>query len=62
MYDFILVLFLLIFIYWLIPLILIIIGLTRLKSNPKSAKTNLIIAGVMLLIGGGVCGFLMNLG
>jgi hypothetical protein len=62
MYDFILVLFLLIFIYWLIPLILIIIGLTRLKSNPKSAKKNLIIAGVMLLIGGGVCGFLMNLG
>ena len=46
--------------YWLTPIILIIVGLTQLKSNPKSAKTNLIIAAVMLTVGFGFCGLLIG--
>ena len=45
--------------YWLTPLILIIFGLTRLKSKPENAKNILIIAAVMLLVGVGFCGALL---
>lgn len=45
--------------YWTTPLILTIIGLTRLKSRPENAKMLLIIAAVMLVIGVGVCGAIL---
>lgn len=45
--------------FWLIPVIMLIVGLTRLKSRPKNAKTLIIIAGVWLVIGGGACGAMM---
>lgn len=46
--------------YWLIPLVLIVVGLTRLKSRPENAKTLLIIAAVMLIVGLGFCGLILN--
>lgn len=46
--------------YWLTPLVLIIVGLTRLKSKPENAKTLLIIAAIMLVVGIGFCGILMS--
>ncbi|MBC7641764.1 MAG: hypothetical protein H7174_05410 [Flavobacterium sp.] len=46
--------------YWLTPLILIIFGLTRLKSKPENAKNLLIIAAVMLVVGAGFCGALLS--
>jgi hypothetical protein len=58
--DGFMILILLIIMYWLTPILLIIVGLTQLKSNPKSAKTNLIIAAVMLTVGFGFCGLLMG--
>jgi hypothetical protein len=58
--DGFMVLMFIIIMYWLSPIILIILGLTQLKSNPKSAKINLIIAGVMLTIGFGFCGLLLG--
>ena len=54
------ILILLVLIYWLTPLILIIIGLAMLKSKPKSAKVLFIIAGTMLVVGLGFCGLLMS--
>lgn len=56
------ILFLILISYWLTPIILIIIGFTRLKSNPQSAKSLFIYAGIILTIGIGVCGYLMNIG
>ncbi len=41
-------------------IIMLIIGLRRLKSKPESAKKLLIIAGIYFLIGGGICGSLLN--
>lgn len=41
-------------------IILLILGLTRLKSRPESAKKLLIAAGIYFLIGGGICGSLLN--
>ena len=38
------------------------IGLSYLKSKPKKAKTLLIIAGVYLVIGTGICGSLLYAG
>jgi hypothetical protein len=35
-------------------------GMKRRKTNPESAKTLLIIAGIYFLIGGGVCGALLS--
>ena len=46
--------------YWLTPLILIILGLTRLKSKPENAKNFLIISVVMLVVGAGFCGALLS--
>ena len=58
--DGLLALILLTIMYWLTPIILIIVGLAQLNSNPKSAKTNLIIAAVMLTVGFGFCGLLIG--
>ncbi|MDN5215813.1 hypothetical protein QQ020_27290 [Fulvivirgaceae bacterium BMA12] len=41
-------------------IIMLIIGLRRLKTKPESAKTLLIIAGIYFLIGGGICGSLLT--
>jgi len=50
----------LVLLYWLIPIILLIVGLVRLKSRPESAKKLLIAAGILLLVGAGVCGALLS--
>ncbi|MFK7773348.1 MAG: hypothetical protein AB8F94_14465 [Saprospiraceae bacterium] len=47
-------------IFWSIPVIILIVGLTRLKSRPKNAKTLIIIAGVWLVVGGGACGAMLS--
>ncbi len=46
--------------YWLSILVLFIIGLTRLRSRPDNAKKLLILSGILLLIGTGICGLLMR--
>jgi len=44
-----------------IPAILmLILGLSRLNTRPEHAKKLLIAAGIYFLIGGGICGGLMN--
>lgn len=45
--------------YWITPIVLLIIGLSRLKSKPENAKTLLIISAVMLVVGIGVCGAML---
>jgi hypothetical protein len=49
----------LVLLYWLIPIILLIVGLVRIKSRPENAKKLLIAAGVLLLVGAGVCGAIL---
>lgn len=56
----ILLLIIIVFGYWLTPLILIILGLTRLKSRPENAKTLLVISAVMLIVGAGFCGIILS--
>lgn len=46
--------------YWITPIILIIVGIVRLKKKPENAKKLFIIASVMFLVGGGVCSFLLT--
>jgi membrane-bound ClpP family serine protease len=41
-------------------IILLILGLTRMKSRPENAKKLLIAAGIYFLIGAGVCGSLLT--
>lgn len=41
-------------------IIMLIIGLTRLKSRPDNAKKLLIAAGIYFVIGGGICGALLT--
>lgn len=41
-------------------IIILIIGLTRLKSRPENAKKLLIAAAIYFLIGGGICGLLLT--
>jgi hypothetical protein len=41
-------------------IVLLILGLRRLKSRPENAKKLLIAAGVYLLIGSGICGVLLT--
>lgn len=53
-------LLILIFLYWLTPLVLIIVGLVKWRSKPRTAKICLIVAGIMLLVGLGFCGILIN--
>lgn len=52
-------LLLLIALAWIIPIVILIVGLTRLKTRPKNAKILLIISGIWLLIGIGFCGTMM---
>ncbi|MGB1243235.1 MAG: hypothetical protein ACPG49_11980 [Chitinophagales bacterium] len=47
--------------FWLIPIVMFIIGLVRLKKKPKSAKILLIISGIWLVVGGGWCGGLLGM-
>jgi len=58
--DGIAILIFLVLLYWLIPIILLIVGLVRIKSRPENAKKLLIAAGVLLLVGAGVCGALLS--
>lgn len=55
--DFLIVLFA---IFWLIPIVMLIVGLTRLKSRPQNAKILLIVSGIWLVVGLGCCGGLMG--
>lgn len=41
-------------------IIMIILGLNRLKTRPENAKKLLIAAGIYFLIGGGICGALLT--
>lgn len=57
------ILFLIITIYLVFhtpAIILLILGLTRLKSRPENAKKLLIAAGIYFLIGGGICGAILS--
>jgi len=57
------IVFLVIIIYLIchIPaIILLILGLYRLKKRPENAKKLLIAASVYFLIGGGICGNLLG--
>ena len=42
------------------PLILLLIGLSRRKTNPDTAKKFYIAAVVYLIVSGGICASLMN--
>lgn len=54
-------LFLLVYLVLHIPaIILLVLGLKRLKTRPENAKILLIIAGIYFLIGGGICGALLT--
>ena len=46
--------------YWLIPITLLIVGLVRIKSRPENAKKLLIGAGILFLVGAGICGALIS--
>ncbi len=50
----------LVLLYWLIPISLLITGLVRIKSRPENAKKLLIAAGILILVGAGVCGALLS--
>jgi hypothetical protein len=41
-------------------IIMLIIGLNRLKTRPENAKKLLIAASIYFLIGGGICGALLT--
>jgi len=41
-------------------IILLILGLSRLKSKPENARWLLIAAGIYFLIGGGICGTILS--
>ena len=41
-------------------IILLILGLSRLKKRPENAKTLLIISALYFLIGAGICGALLS--
>jgi len=41
-------------------IILLILGLSRLKTRPENAKNLLIAAGIYFLIGAGICGAMLT--
>jgi hypothetical protein len=41
-------------------IIMLILGLNRLKTRPENAKKLLIAAGIYFIIGGGICGALLT--
>lgn len=41
-------------------IIMLIIGLNRLRTRPENAKKLLIAAGIYFLIGGGICGAMLT--
>lgn len=41
-------------------IIMLIIGLRRLRTKPENAKKLLIAAGIYFLVGGGICGRLLS--
>lgn len=41
-------------------IIMLIIGLVRLKTRPENAKRLLIAAGIYFLVGGGICGAMLS--
>jgi hypothetical protein len=41
-------------------IIMLILGINRLKTRPGNAKKLLIAAGIYFLIGGGICGSLLT--
>jgi hypothetical protein len=43
-------------------IIMLMVGLERRKTRPKSAKILLIAAGIYFLIGGGICGAILTTG
>ena len=46
---------------WFVPVIvMLIMGLSNLKSNPKKGKNLLIAAFVYLLVGAGICGSMVG--
>ncbi len=57
--DAISILFVLALLYWITPIVLFIIGLIRIRSRPEFAKKLLIAAGIMFLVGVGVCGVIL---
>lgn len=55
------VLVLIIYLVCHIPaIIMLIVGLVRLKSKPENAKKLLIAAGIYFLIGAGICGMMIS--
>jgi len=40
-------------------IIMLVLGLSRLKTKPENAKKLLIAAGIYFLIGGGICGAIL---
>jgi len=59
--DGIALIILLVALMWIIPIVMLIIGLIVSKSKPKTSKILLIISGIWLVIGIGVCGSMMAL-
>ena len=54
-------LFVLVYLFCHIPaIVLLILGLKRLKDRPENAKKLLIAAGIYFIIGGGICGILLS--
>ena len=46
---------------WFVPVIvMLIMGFSNLKSNPKKGKNLLIVAFVYLLVGAGICGSMVG--
>lgn len=41
-------------------IIMLILGLNRLKTRPENARKLLIASGIYFLIGGGICGALLT--
>ena len=51
----------LIYLFCHIPaIVMLILGLKRLKDRPENAKKLLIAAGIYFIIGGGICGALLS--